>query len=315
MHLDFERDIITIESLIKELQHLSNDNSLNITKEITKRKKEVEKALGSLYKKLTPWQKVQIARHIDRPKFLDYSASLFNSFIPLRGDRLFGEDSAIIGGIAKLNTTSVMVIGQHKGRSTEERIAHNFGMTRPEGYRKAQRLMKLAERFNLPILVFIDTPGASPMIEAEERGQSEAIAKTIEVTMDLKVPVIATIIGEGCSGGAIAIGSANYVLMLEHAIYSVITPEGCASILWRSATKAQEAANSQKLTADDLLQFKIIDEIIPEPIGGAHRYPDKTKTNVQSYIDKYLRIVTEKQGFDWQEHRVKKFLNITTNFS
>src|SRR5213075_2797903 len=272
--LDFERPIAELEGKIDELRHLSADSGLNIAEEVGRLEAQAERLLRQSYARLTPWQKVQVARHPDRPHASRYIAALITDFVPLAGDRAFGEDAAIIGGIGRFRGSSVLALGTEKGADTESRVKHNFGMARPEGYRKARRLMRLAERFDLPVLTFVDTAGAYPGIDAEARGQSEAIARAIETCLDIAVPLIATIIGEGGSGGAVALAAGNRVLMLEHAIYSVISPEGCASILWRDAEHAQEAAEALRLTAQDLQALGVIDRIVPEPLGGAQRDPD-----------------------------------------
>src|SRR5437763_10462179 len=271
--LDFERPIAELEGKIDELRHLSADSGLNIAEEVGRLETQAVRLLRQSYAKLTPWQKVEVARHPERPHCRDFIAGLITDFTPLAGDRSFAEDAAVIGGLGRFRGRSVMVIGTEKGADTESRIKHNFGMARPEGYRKARRLMRIAERFGLPVLTFVDTAGAYPGVDAEARGQSEAIAGAIETCLDLRVPVIATIIGEGGSGGAIALAGGNTVLMLEHAIYSVISPEGCASILWRDAEHAQEAAEALRLTAQGLLRLGVIDVVVPEPLGGAHRLP------------------------------------------
>src|SRR6202047_3311994 len=269
--LDFERPIAELEGKIDELRHLSTDSGLNIAEEVGRLEAQASRLLRQSYARLTPWQKVQVARHPDRPHSSSYIAALITDFVTLAGDRVFGEDAAIIGGIGRFRGRSVLVLGTEKGADTESRVTHNFGMARPEGYRKARRLMRLAERFGLPVLTFVDTAGAYPGIDAEARGQAEAIARSIEACLKIRVPLVAAIIGEGGSGGAIALAAGNRVLMLEHAVYSVISPEGCASILWRSAEQAKEAAEALKLTADDLLKLGIIDEVVVEPLGGAHR--------------------------------------------
>ncbi len=272
-YLEFEKPIAELEGKIKELRHLSDGDGINIVEEVGRLQEKLERLLRQTYGKLTPWQKILVARHPERPHFVDYIEQLFEDFMPLSGDRSFAEDAAIIGGIGRLRGYSVVVIGQEKGADTASRVAHNFGMARPEGYRKAQRLMRLADRFGLPVVTLVDTPGAYPGIGAEERGQAEAIARSIETCLGLRVPLVSVVIGEGGSGGAIAIAVANTVLMLEHAVYSVISPEGCASILWRDAEKAEDAANALKLTAQDLAELGLINHIVPEPVGGAHRDP------------------------------------------
>ena len=287
-NLEFEKPILDLEAKIAELRQMSSDGEMNITEEIERMSSKAEKILQQTYSKLTPAQKVQVARHPDRPHFKDYAQALLTDFTPLAGDRNFADDYALIGGPARFNGRSVMVIGQEKGHDTESRIKHNFGMTRPEGYRKAQRLLAMASQFQLPVITFVDTAGAYPGRGAEERGQSEAIAKSIESCLRADVPIISTIIGEGGSGGAIAIATANHVYMLEHSVYSVISPEGCASILWRSAEHAKDAAAALKLTAQDLKEHKLIDNIISEPIGGAHRFRAQTIKNVATQIQNTL---------------------------
>lgn len=308
--LDFEKSIAELEGKIEELKNLASAGDLNIVDEIARLQSKLEKQIQSTYSKLTPWQKVQVARHPERPKFLDYLEGLVSDFVPLAGDRSFAEDKSIIGGLGRFGHQSVMIIGQQKGNDTESRIRHNFGMPKPEGYRKAKRLMEMAEHFDLPIVTFIDTPGAYPGIDAEERGQAEAIARSIETCLRVKVPVISVVIGEGSSGGAIAIGAANTILMLEHAVYAVISPEGCASILWRSATKAPEAADAQKLTAQDLLKLEIIDKIIMEPLGGAHRHPKEVIHNVGRFVEQALADLCHKDGRSLLSMRHEKFIRM-----
>jgi acetyl-CoA carboxylase carboxyl transferase subunit alpha len=275
--LEFEKPIAELDGKLEELRRLQGQEGapLGLAEEITQLRSKHERALRNLYAKLTPWQKVQVARHPARPHCQSYIAGLIEDFTPLAGDRLYGEDAAITGGLGRFQGRSVMVIGQEKGHDTESRVRHNFGMAKPEGYRKAQRLFALAEQFELPILSLIDTAGAYPGVASEERGQAEAIARSIDLGLKIKVPFIAAVIGEGGSGGAIAIASADRLLMFEHAIYSVISPEGCASILWRSASKAMEAAQALRLTAQDLKELGIIDRVVEEPVGGAHRAPEE----------------------------------------
>ena len=275
-YLDFEKPIAEIEGKLQELRHLSDDSGVNMLDEVSRLEGKVDRLLRQTYSRLTPWQKAQVARHQLRPHCSDYISRLVTDFLPLAGDRAFGEDRAVIGGLGRFRGHTTMVIGQEKGADTEGRVAHNFGMANPEGYRKASRLLRLAESFQVPVLTLIDTPGAYPGIGAEERGQAEAIARCIEACLDVRVPVVALIIGEGGSGGAIALGVANRVLMMEHAIYSVISPEGCASILWRDAALAETAAEALRLTADDLHGLGVIDDIVPEPVGGAHRDAART---------------------------------------
>ena len=274
-YLDFEKPVAELEAKVEELRALTTDadTSPAIGEEIARLEGKASDALAGLYASLTPWQKTQVARHPQRPHCLDYIGQLITHFLPLAGDRKFGEDEAIVGGFGRFRGDSVCVIGHEKGSTTESRLKHNFGMARPEGYRKAVRLMEMADRFDLPVITLVDTAGAYPGIGAEERGQAEAIARSTDACLGLGVPNVAVIIGEGGSGGAIAIATANRVLMLQNAIYSVISPEGAASILWRDTAKAQEAATNMKITADDLLRFGVIDSIVPEPVGGAHRDP------------------------------------------
>lgn len=306
--LDFEKQIAELESKIDELRHLDSSGKINIVDEITRLQKKADKLLTQIYSSLSPWQKVKVARHPERPQFLTYLDALFEDFTALAGDRCFAEDQAIVGGLARFHGNPVMVIGQQKGDDTESRIRHNFGMSRPEGYRKARRLMELADRFHLPIITFIDTNGAWPGIDAEERGQAEAIARSIEACLKVQVPLISIVIGEGGSGGAIAIGAANTVMMLEHAVYSVISPEGCASILWRSGDKAPEAAEAQKITAQDLHKLQIIDKIISEPLGGAHRRPDIAIRSVGDAINQALTSLSAYDGRKLLQMRRDKFL-------
>src|SRR5712692_9561564 len=287
--LDFERPIAELEGKIEELRHLSTDSGLNIAEEVGRLETQAARLLRQCYARLTPWQKVLVARHPERPHCRDYIAGLIGDFVPLAGDRAFAEDPAIVGGLGRFRGRSVMVLGTEKGADTEARVSHNFGMARPEGYRKARRLMRLAERFGLPVLTFVDTAGAYPGIDAEARGQSEAIARAIETCLDVRVPVVASVIGEGGSGGAIALAAANAVLMLEHAIYSVISPEGCASILWRDSEHAQEAAEALRLTAPELLRLGVIDRVVPEPLGGAHRLPQEAIAGLGDALDEVLR--------------------------
>jgi acetyl-CoA carboxylase carboxyl transferase subunit alpha len=273
-YLDFEKPVAELEAKIEEMRALQTaGDAIAVGDEITRMEAKAGQALKELYAELTPWQKTQVARHPQRPHSLDYIAQLITDFTPLAGDRSFGEDAAIIGGFGRFRSESVCVIGHEKGSDTESRLKHNFGMARPEGYRKAVRLFDMAERFEIPVIAFVDTAGAYPGIGAEERGQAEAIARSTEACLRISVPNVAVIIGEGGSGGAIALATANRVMMLEHSIYSVISPEGAASILWRDTTKAQEAASSMKITAEDLMRLGVVDTLVPEPTGGAHRDP------------------------------------------
>lgn len=308
--LDFEKPIAELEGKIDELRRLSEDDGINIAEEVGKLTEKADKQLRATYAKLTPWQKTQVARHPDRPKALDYIAALITDFTPLAGDRAFADDAAVVGGLGRFRGRSVVVIGTEKGNDTETRVARNFGMARPEGYRKARRLMELAGRFGLPILTFVDTAGAFPGIDAEARGQAEAIARSIEACLEAPVPLIATIIGEGGSGGAIALAAGDQVLMLEHAIYSVISPEGCASILWRDAAQAPAAAEALRLIADDLLRLKLIDTLIPEPMGGAHRDPAATIAAVADAMAAALAPLVELDVAVLQRRRREKFLEM-----
>ena len=308
--LDFEKPIAELEGKIAELRHLSSSDEMNIAEEIGKLQSKLDKMLRQTYSKLNPWQKTLVARHPDRPHFKDYIDTLIEDFTPMSGDRLFAEDEAIVGGLGRFRGYSVVVIGHEKGNDTASRVKHNFGMARPEGYRKAQRLMKTAERFNLPIVTLVDTAGAFPGIDAEERGQAEAIAKSIEVCLQMKVPSVSVIVGEGGSGGAIALATANSVLMLEHSIYSVISPEGCASILWRSGDNAKDAAEALRLTAQDLHQLGIIDSIIGEPVGGAHREREVAMTSVGDAIEAELMELIKLDGGVLKAKRREKFLEM-----
>lgn len=311
--LDFEKPILELEGKILELRHVNSDGTVNIAEEIARMQNKADKLLKQTYGKLTADQKVQVARHQDRPHFLDYIEHMIDDFMPLAGDRAFAEDHALIGGLGHFRGQSCIIMGHEKGHDTQSRIKHNFGMARPEGYRKAQRLMKMAQQFQLPIITLVDTAGAYPGIGAEERGQAEAIAKSIETCLRTEVPIISVIIGEGGSGGAIAIAVANRVYMLEHSIYSVISPEGCASILWHKAdtTKgdyAKEAASALKLTAQDLYELKLIDGIISEPLGGAHRKKEETILAVANQIDKALKELSPWNPSDILKKRREKFL-------
>jgi acetyl-CoA carboxylase carboxyl transferase subunit alpha len=289
MHLlDFETSIAELEAKIEELRHVATTQKVSIAEDVGKLKGKLDRQLKSLYGKLSRAQKVQVARHPERPHTLQIIQNLIEDFVMLAGDRSFADDQAIIGGLGRFRGLPVVVMGHERGHDTESRLKHNFGMAKPEGYRKAQRLMNLAARFNLPIISFIDTAGAFPGVDAEARGQAEAIARGIETCLTVAVPFVTVVIGEGGSGAAIAIAAADRVLMLEHAIYSVISPEGCASILWRSATHAQEAAEALKLTAQDLQELGVIDGIIPEPLGGAHRNPEETMARMAEALEKHL---------------------------
>ena len=308
--LNFEKTISDLQDKIEKLKDSGSDKTslVEVNEQIEEIKIKIDKKLSDIYKKLTPWHKLQVARHPERPHFLDYVKTLFQDFEPLSGDRLFKEDPALLCGFATFDGKSLMIMGHEKGKNTEDRIKHNFGMAKPEGYRKAIRLMKLAEKFNLPIITFVDTPGAYPGVGAEQRGQSEAIARCIEVSLNLKTPTISIIIGEGGSGGAVAIATTNKVLMLEHSIYTVISPEGCASILWKDTKYAEEAASSMKITAQDLKELNIIDSIILEPTGGAHRNPSQTIENVGNAIRSTLKQVTSLDKNELFNQRKNKYL-------
>jgi acetyl-CoA carboxylase carboxyl transferase subunit alpha len=308
--LDFEKPVAELEGKIEELRHLSDGGGVNIAEEVAKLQVKVERQLRQTYQKLTPWQKVQVARHPDRPHASDAIRHLVEDFTPLAGDRVFAEDRAVIGGIGRLRGYTTVVVGNEKGATTEARVRHNFGMARPEGYRKARRLMELADRFGLPVVTFVDTAGAYPGVDAEERGQAEAIARSIETCLRLKVPLVACVLGEGGSGGAIALAAGNRVIMLEHAVYSVISPEGCASILWRSAEQAQDAAEAMKLTAQDLLKLGVVDEVVPEPLGGAHRQPTEALDALGARIEAALRKLAPLDGGSLRARRRDKFLEM-----
>ncbi len=306
--LDFEQQIAELENKIEELRRLSDTDGVNIADEVSKLQLKADRLLRSTYQSLTPWQKVLVARHPERPHFRDYTAALLQEYTPFAGDRNFADDKAIEGGIASFRGCSCVIIGHEKGIDTNDRVHHNFGMARPEGYRKAQRLMALANRFDLPILTFVDTPGAYPGIGAEERGQAEAIASCIDACLSVRVPIVSIVIGEGGSGGAIALATANHAIMLEHSIYSVISPEGCASILWRSSDKAQAAAEALRLTAQDLQKLNLIDEVVPEPVGGAHRNPGTTIGTLGDRIDRTLDALLALNGDTLRLRRREKFL-------
>lgn len=313
-YLDFEKDILKIDTEINKIMEAStnSDNKEFETTELNSLRKKSDHALKNLYSNLTPWQKVCVARHANRPHFSDYLNKLIHDFVPLSGDKLFGEDEALIAGIGFYHGRTVAILGQEKGDDLESRMKHSFGMAKPEGYRKAKRLMEFANNFGFPIISFIDTAGAYPGIEGEERGQAEAIASCISKSFDLSVPFISVIIGEGGSGGAIAVATANRILMLEHSIYSVISPEGCASILWRDAKEVKKAAEALHLTAQELLKYKIIDEIIPEPLGGAHRDKIKTIDLVDNSIFKHLTELSSFSPEKLKKDRECKFLNFSS---
>ena len=308
--LDFEKPIAELEGKIEELRHLTGDENVNIGEEVQRLQAKAERMLRQTYARLSPWQKCQVARHPERPHFSDYVARLVENFTPLAGDRLYGEDPAVVGGIGRFRGYSTVWIGHEKGRDLNTRVQHNFGMALPEGYRKAQRLMRLAERFHLPVITLVDTPGAYPGVGAEERGQAEAIARSIETCLDLRVPVISAVIGEGGSGGAIALAAANRVFMMEHAIYSVISPEGCASILWRSGDQAKEAAEALRLTAQDLHKLGVIHEIVAEPLGAAHRDHAGAIDALGAYVEAEIAALREQDGAELKRQRRQLFLDM-----
>ncbi len=306
--LDFEKPIAAVQAKITELRETARDSAIDIDSEIEKLQVRSDRMLADLYAKLTPWQKTQVARHPDRPHFKHYVAGLFDEFVPLAGDRAFADDQAILGGFARLNGKRVMVIGHEKGDDTQSRLRHNFGMGKPEGYRKAIRLMALADRFGLPVVTLVDTSGAFPGVQAEERGQAEAIARSTEQCLALGVPMVAAVVGEGGSGGAIALAAANRVLMFQHAIYSVISPEGCASILWRSAERASDAAAAMQVTAECLHELGVIDRIVPEPVGGAHRHPATAIAALKEALAAELESLATLDRGTLRRQRADKFL-------
>ncbi|TCT45141.1 acetyl-CoA carboxylase carboxyltransferase subunit alpha [Martelella mediterranea] len=313
-YLDFERPISDLEAKIIELKKIVSDGeSIDTTDEIRRLETRVDEAMNEIYAKLTPWQKAQVARHPQRPHFIDYAARLFTEVTLLAGDRNFGEDAAIQAGVARFRGRPVAFIGEEKGNDTKSRLKHNFGMPRPEGYRKAIRVMELAERFNLPVISLVDTAGAYPGVGAEERGQAEAIARSTQMCLRIGVPLITVVIGEGMSGGAIAIAAASRVYMLEHSIYSVISPEGAASILWRDSARAKEAATNMKITAQDLKGFGVVDEIIPEPVGGAHRHSETVIDACGDQIAEGLASMDGMSGEEIRNQRRQKFLAIGRN--
>jgi acetyl-CoA carboxylase carboxyl transferase subunit alpha len=306
--LDFEKPIAELESKIEELRRMSEPDGINIADEVSRLTSVADRQLRTTYARLTPWQKTQVARHPDRPKAQDYIDTLITEFTPLAGDRAFADDAAVLGGIGRFRDRPVMVLGTEKGTDTDSRVKHNFGMARPEGYRKARRLVELAGRFDLPVLSFVDTSGAFPGIDAEARGQAEAIARSIEACLEAPVPIIATIIGEGGSGGAIALATGDRILMLEHAIYSVISPEGCATILWRDVTQASVAAEALRLTAEDLLRLKLIDQIVLEPLGGAQRDKPTTMESVALAIEDAIASLKGVDAATLRNRRREKYL-------
>jgi acetyl-CoA carboxylase carboxyl transferase subunit alpha len=310
-YLDFEKPVAELEAKVEELRALgASGDAVSIADDIARLEGKAAEALKALYTSLTPWQKTQVARHPQRPHFTDYCKGLIEDFTPLAGDRKFGEDEAVVGGLGRFRGQPVCIIGQEKGASTEARIRHNFGMARPEGYRKAARLLEMADRFELPVITFVDTAGAYPGIEAEERGQAEAIARSTDACLALGAASVSVVIGEGGSGGAIAIATANKVLMLEHAIYSVISPEGAASILWRDSTRAQDAATNMKITAQDLLRLGVVDSIVEEPVGGAHREPERAIAATGAAISGALAELGNMGPEELRAHRADKFLEI-----
>src|SRR6059058_235002 len=309
-YLDFEKPIAELETRVAELRETASSSDIDIDAEVGRLETKANRLLRDTYGKLTAWQKAQVARHPDRPHLKDYIAGITEDFLPLAGDRAFGDDPAIVGGLARIDGRRVMLLGHEKGDDTASRLRHNFGMAKPEGYRKAIRLMRLADRFGVPIVTLVDTPGAFPGVEAEERGQAEAIARSTEECLALEVPIIAAVVGEGGSGGAIAIATANRVLMFEHAIYSVISPEGCASILWRTADKAAEAAEAMKITAADLHSLGVVDRIVDEPLGGAHRDPDAAIGALKGAIVEELDGCSKLSPNKLREQRRAKFLAI-----
>lgn len=306
--LDFEKPVAALQSRIAELRETAQDGAIDIDAEIERLQGRSNVMLADLYGKLTPWQKTQVARHPERPHFRDYVAGMCTDFLPLAGDRAFADDKAIVGGLATIGGQRVMLIGHEKGHDTESRVRHNFGMGKPEGYRKAIRLMDLADRFGLPVVTLVDTSGAFPGVQAEERGQAEAIARSTERCLALGVPMVAAIVGEGGSGGAVALAAANRLLMFEHAIYSVISPEGCASILWRTADKAADAATAMQVTAQNLEALGVIDRIVPEPMGGAHRNPSEAIESLRRAIDEEVAALVPKTADELKRQRGDKFL-------
>jgi acetyl-CoA carboxylase carboxyl transferase subunit alpha len=312
-YLEFEKPVAQLETRIAELRAAAEGDDVDISGEIARLETKSADLLATTYAALSPWQKTQVARHPARPHFRDFVAHAFDEFVPLGGDRLYGDDQAIMGGLARLGGRKVVLIGHEKGNDTESRLKHNFGMGKPEGYRKAIRLMELAGRFGLPVVTLVDTSGAFPGVEAEERGQAEAIARSTEACLALPVPMVATIVGEGGSGGAVALASAERVLMLEHAVYSVISPEGCASILWRTAEKAPEAAEAMKVTAQHLQAIGVIDRIIAEPVGGAHRNPVATAQALATAIGEEIDALSPKAPQELRRMREERFLRIGSN--
>lgn len=310
MYLDFEKPVAALEARIQELEDTAGETEIDATSEIGKLRAKADKLLADTYAKLTPWQKTQVARHPERPHFKHFVANLFDDFLPLAGDRAFGDDQAILGGLARLGDRRVVLIGHEKGDDTESRLRHNFGMGKPEGYRKAIRLMELADRFGLPVISLVDTSGAFPGVQAEERGQAEAIARSTEKCLQLGVPMISCIVGEGGSGGAVALAAANKVMMFEHAVYAVISPEGCASILWRTNDRAADAAQAMKVTAADLKSLGVIDSIVPEPVGGAHRDHAAASANLGKALTEALKELAKLSASEIKRQRHAKFLKM-----
>ena len=311
-YLDFEKPIAELQARIAELRETGNSGTTDLSPEIDKLEAKADRLLRDTYAKLSPWQKTQVARHPERPHFQSYIAGIVDGFMPLAGDRAFADDQAILGGLGRIQGRRVMVIGHEKGDDTATRLKHNFGMGKPEGYRKAIRLMELANRFGIPVVTLVDTSGAFPGIHAEERGQAEAIARSTEACLSLEVPMVSVIVGEGGSGGAVALAAGNHILMFEHAVYSVISPEGCASILWRTAEKAADAAEAMRVTAQDLKKLGVIDQIVAEPVGGAHRAPNIAIQSLQDAIGKALDSLSGMTPTDLKKGRRQKFLAIGT---
>jgi acetyl-CoA carboxylase carboxyl transferase subunit alpha len=310
MFLDFEKPIAELRARVAELRETADAGSLDIEQEIAKLEAKADRMLRETYAKLTPWQKTQVARHPQRPHLKDYIAGIVDDFMPLAGDRAFADDQAIIGGLGRIDGRRAMIIGHEKGDDTASRLRHNFGMAKPEGYRKAIRLMEMADRFGIPVVTLVDTSGAFPGVQAEERGQAEAIARSTETCLELGVPLVAAIVGEGGSGGAVALAAANRVLMFEHAVYSVISPEGCASILWRTAERAPDAADAMKITAQDLQKLGVVDRIVPEPTGGAHRDRGEAIGSLKQVLGEELDQLTPLEGKELRRRRRDKFLAI-----
>lgn len=309
-YLEFEKPIAELEAKIAELKQLADNGNTDISEDLERLEAKAAQQLQATYAKLGAWQKTQVARHQDRPHFADYVAGLIEDYVPLAGDRSFAEDAAITGGLGRFRGRAVMVMGHEKGRGIEGRVKHNFGMAKPEGYRKAIRLMRLADRFRLPVITLVDTAGAYPGVQAEERGQAEAIARAIDCCLDIRVPLVSAIVGEGGSGGAVALAAANRVVMFEHAIYSVISPEGCAAILWNDGGRAPDAAEALRVTAEDLARLKVVDEVVKEPVGGAHRDPAQAIAALGDALDRHLRELVGQEPGSLREARRRKFLEM-----